>query len=245
MSLDISMQTTSYQVGNRQWLLAEPDVKTNVTLDIAKFSQSGTSEAQTVTITGTPTGGTVTLTYNGQTTANIAYNAAASAVQTALEALSNVGSGNVTVTGGPGPGTAWVVTFGGALAAKDVVAMTATSALTGGSAPAIAVTTSTAGVNAHYANGYIPSGTAIGVVAATGLYGPYDDSASDGRQVFYGFTYGDVRAVRQNGSIATKVGTGAVVYDAIVSVSKLPFQNGAGAIDANGKADNPTIRYEA
>ena len=38
MSTDISMQTTSYQVGNRQWLLAEPDVKTNVTLDISKFT---------------------------------------------------------------------------------------------------------------------------------------------------------------------------------------------------------------
>lgn len=38
MSLDISLQSTSYQVGNRQWLLAEPDVKLNVTLDISKFT---------------------------------------------------------------------------------------------------------------------------------------------------------------------------------------------------------------
>lgn len=38
MSLDISLQSTTYQVGNRQWLLAEPDVKMNVTLDISKFT---------------------------------------------------------------------------------------------------------------------------------------------------------------------------------------------------------------
>ena len=34
------------------------------------------SEVQTVTITGTPTGGTFTLTFDGETTAAIAYNAA-------------------------------------------------------------------------------------------------------------------------------------------------------------------------
>ena len=56
----------------------------------------------TVTIGGTPTGGTFTLSFAGQTTTGIAYNAAASAVQSALEALSTVGSGNATVTGSAG-----------------------------------------------------------------------------------------------------------------------------------------------
>lgn len=137
MSTDISLQTTTYQVGNRQWLLEEPDFKPNVTLDITKF------------VSGT-----------------------------------------------------------------------------------------------HYPNGFIPSGTAIGKLAAGGLFGPYDDTKADGTQVLYGFTYGDVRAVRQNGTTASKVGTGAVVSGA-VSVAKLPFASGAGAVDANGKADTPTIRYEA
>lgn len=243
MSTDISLQTTTYQVGNRQWLLAEPDIKPNITLDISKFSQLGANEAQTVTITGVPTGGTFTLTYSAQTTAAIAFNAAASAVQTALAALSNVGSANVTVSGSAGG--PYTVTFQGALAATDVAQMTATSSLTGGTTPAVAVTTATAGATAHYPNGYIPSGCAIGKVTATGLFGPYDDTAADGRQVAYGFTYGDVRAVRQNGTIAAKVGTGAVVYDAAVAASKLPFQAGPGAIDTNGKADLAQIRFEA
>ncbi len=104
------------------------------------------SEAQTVTITGTPTGGTVTLTLDGETTGAIAYNATASAVQTALEGLSNVNPGDVTVTGGPGPGTPWVVAFGGQYVGANMPQMTASGAsLTGGTSPAIAVTTTTAG----------------------------------------------------------------------------------------------------
>ena len=96
----------------------------------------------------------------------------------------------------------------------------------------------------HYPNGYIPSGTAIGKVTATGLFGPYDNTADDGTEVCYGLTVADVRAVHHNGSAATKVGTGAVVSGA-VSVAKLPFSSGAGAVDANAKADLPTIRFEA
>ncbi|MGW4119889.1 hypothetical protein [Nocardia sp. NPDC004711] len=56
----------------------------------------------TVTIGGSPTGGTFPLTFNGQTASGIAYNATAAAVQTALEALSSIGAGNVTVTGSAG-----------------------------------------------------------------------------------------------------------------------------------------------
>lgn len=138
MSADISMQTRSYQVDDRRWLLAEPDVKFNRTLDPSKF---------------------------------------------------------------------------------------------------------TAGV--HYPNGFLPSGTVLGKVNATGLYGPYDDTASDGRQVADGITYGSATFIRQDGTTAAKVPTSVVNYDAAVSVSKLPFQSGPGAIDANGKADLPTIRFEA
>jgi hypothetical protein len=104
------------------------------------------SEAQTVTITGSPAGGTFTLTYSSETTAGIAYNATAAAVQSALEALPSLSAGDVTVTGGPGPGTPYVVTFGGRLAGQNVAQMTTSGAgLTGGTTPASAVTTTTAG----------------------------------------------------------------------------------------------------
>jgi hypothetical protein len=106
---------------------------------------AGTNEVQTVTITGTPTGGTFTLTFAGQTTAAIAYNAAASAVVSALEALSNIDTGEVTATGGALPGTAVLVTFVGQYAGVNVAQMTATGSFTGGTTPAVAVTTSTPG----------------------------------------------------------------------------------------------------
>jgi hypothetical protein len=102
-----------------------------------------TNEVQSVTVSGTPTGGTFTLSFAGQTTAGIAYNAAASAVQSALVALSNVGISDVAVTGSTGG--PYTVTFQGALAGTDVAQMTATASLTGGTSPAVAVATSTSG----------------------------------------------------------------------------------------------------
>lgn len=104
------------------------------------------SEAQQIAVTGSPTGGTFTLTFSGQTTSTIAWNASAGAVQTALEALSNIAPGDVVCTGGPLPGTPVVVTFSGQYAGTDVALMTDNDAgLTGGTTPAVTVTTTTPG----------------------------------------------------------------------------------------------------
>lgn len=108
-----------------------------------KYTASGadTNEAQTVTVTGTPTGGALKLTFSAQQTADIPFNSIASVVQAALEALSNINPGDVVVTGGPGPGTPWVVTFAGQYQNTDVPQMTVSNTFTGGSSPAAAVTT--------------------------------------------------------------------------------------------------------
>jgi hypothetical protein len=90
---------------------------------------------QTVSLMGSPTGGTFTLTYNGSTTSAIAYNASAATVQTAITALSSVGSGNAAVSGS-GP---WTVTFLNT-SGVGVPLMTATSSLTGGTSPYVSVT---------------------------------------------------------------------------------------------------------
>lgn len=103
------------------------------------YGKYSSNEVQRITITGTPTGGTFTITYSGQTTANIAYNAAASAVQTALEGLSNISVGDVKCTGGPFPSSPVDVEFRGDLANTDVALMTTTDSLTGGSSPASAI----------------------------------------------------------------------------------------------------------
>ena len=131
-----------------------------VTTTAASGSGSGVNEVQTVTITGTPTGGTFTLTYSGQTTSAIAYNASAATVDAALEALSNIGAGDVAVTGSAGG--PWTVTFSTALAATNVDEMTASGAsLTGGSSQSISVSDEVASSGPYHwdtAANWLPSG---------------------------------------------------------------------------------------
>jgi hypothetical protein len=105
----------------------------------------GTSEVQTISITGTPTGGSFPIAFGGAVT-SVAYNASAANIQTALQTLSTIGSGNVTCTGGPLPGTPVVCTFAGTLANTNVAALTVSSvALTGGSSPTVSVAITTPG----------------------------------------------------------------------------------------------------
>jgi hypothetical protein len=60
------------------------------------LADTGTSSVQNVDLQNA-TGGTFTLTFNGQTTTPLAFNAGGNVVQNALAALSTVGLGNVTV----------------------------------------------------------------------------------------------------------------------------------------------------
>jgi hypothetical protein len=111
-------------------------------------TQMKRNEVQTIKINSTtaPTGGTFTLTFNGSTTAGIAYNANAATVQTALTGLASVGAGNATVTGGPGPNAAFVVTFINTRGLTDQPAITATlTGLTGGSGHTFSNTETTKG----------------------------------------------------------------------------------------------------
>jgi flagellar hook-associated protein 2 len=62
-------------------------------------AESGVAEVQTLTTTSAATAGTFRLTFGGQTTGEIAYNADVATIQAALEALSNVEAGDITVSG--------------------------------------------------------------------------------------------------------------------------------------------------
>jgi VCBS repeat-containing protein len=116
------------------------------------FVKDVRNESQFVTLNGSPTGGTFTLTFNGQTTAPIAFdsagdfNAIAASIESALEALANIGTGNVNVTHAPvngGETRRWQVEFVGALGSREVENMTGNAAgLTGGTSAAVAVTES-------------------------------------------------------------------------------------------------------
>jgi hypothetical protein len=119
------------------------------------------AEVQTVTVNGSPTGGTYTLKVTGGTveTPTIAYNAAASAVQAAIRTLGGSYAQAVVAGSAGGPYTVTFPTGSG-----DVtVLVIGTNGLTGGSSPTVAVTTPTAGTG-------------------PGTYGPYSSTATDGRQ---------------------------------------------------------------
>ncbi|WP_157556244.1 phage tail tube protein [Nocardia acidivorans] len=84
-----------------------------------KIAKPTTVTAKAITLP-TATGGTFTVTVDGQTTAGIAYNATKDAVKTALELLTTVGAGKAEVTGSAGgpytvslPGTVTTVTASG------------------------------------------------------------------------------------------------------------------------------------
>jgi hypothetical protein len=102
---------------------------------------------QTLSVTGTPTGGGFALSFGGQTTGSIPFNATAAAVQTALTALGGIGAGNVVCAGGPLPGTAVTITFAGSLAVgpQPLIAVAANT-LTGGTTPVPAIASTTPGV---------------------------------------------------------------------------------------------------
>lgn len=102
------------------------------------------NETQNIDYTATVSGGTFTLTFDGETTTALDWDSTAGEVQTALEALSNLAPGDVVITLGPGPAD-MLATFGGNYAGVDVPLMVADDAsITGGGT--VIVTAGTAGV---------------------------------------------------------------------------------------------------
>jgi hypothetical protein len=106
-------------------------------------AQLSTNEQQRVNLDGA-TGGTFTLAFGAATTAALAFNITAANLQTALQGLATVGSGNVYVTV-VSPGL-YQVEFRRAFAQQNVASLVIDGALLTGGGAAEAVTTLTAGV---------------------------------------------------------------------------------------------------
>ncbi len=105
----------------------------------AYLPQIPTYGQQTVTVTGSPTGGDFKLSFEGVQTAVIAHNATASAVQTALRALAGIGSSGVKVSG-PAGGP-WVADF--TVETGRAPLSLGTNSLTGGTSPSVTVANTT------------------------------------------------------------------------------------------------------
>ena len=135
------------------------------------FVLASKSEVQTITFTGGATAGSAILTLpasgdaDAQVVAAAAFNETAQSLQDKINALSRIGPNGATVTrsgaGSNGDPYIYAVTFSRLLG--NVPQFTSTNTFTGGTSPTVTHGTTTAG-------------------AGTGLYGPSDTSATDGRQ---------------------------------------------------------------
>ena len=107
-------------------------------------SPSGPDEVQNINIEATE--GQFKLSFRGQTTADLPFNATTAEVQTALRALSQVGPAGVNVAGSP---QAYVVTFAGKLAGANVEPIKASDGTTplGGGGGAGISTATEGGIN--------------------------------------------------------------------------------------------------
>lgn len=200
--MDLTLRTETFGQDDQSWLGSAhgTDATQSITLDTSAFTsgthypdgyfKSGialgkiaatgkygpyagrTSEVQTITIDAT--GGTFTATFEGATTAAVAYNATAAAFQTALELLSTIQPGDVTVTK---DASVFTITFGGKFAGENVTAMTTNAgSLTGGAGTAVVATTVAGGTatsdGSERLAGFLfcavpaPSSTSVDVVAA-------------------------------------------------------------------------------
>lgn len=109
-------------------------------------------------------------------------------------------------------------------------------------------------VAAHLAaKGAIPSGTVIAKITATGLYGPYDPAAVDGREDIDagdgGLLFNTTRVGDGTGAdLASAANVGVPMFwEGIVKTSKLPAFAGtvAGELDSDARDALRFIRFES
>src|SRR5262245_26036170 len=109
---------------------------------------AGNNEIQTIVGNSTITAGTFRLSFGGEVTADIPWNAPTSQVETALNNLRSIAAGGtatlgVAVTGGALPGTLMTLTFSGANVVQNAGApllVLSNNSLTGGGSITIART---------------------------------------------------------------------------------------------------------
>lgn len=134
---------------------------------------AGTDEVQTLTIGGTPTGGTFILRFEGNNTSAITWSSNNTTllanIQAALDAHPALGTNGCVASAGTvtaGIGTV-LLTFGAARAKENVELMTVFKNSLTGTSPTLAIATTTPGVNA---TGRYASLGDMGVDAAGTVY---------------------------------------------------------------------------
>ncbi len=153
------------------------------------------------------TGGTFTITFGFGTvftTAPIPYNASAAQVQSALQALPNIGAGSVSCTGGALGSAGVVCTFGGNLANQPQPVFAINNAGLVGSGAAVTVAHTTTGI-------------------ANGALEPYASGNSDGSQTPIGILVVEVATDTQGnvtyGPLPTGNGFGSIRHVAPIAIA--------------------------
>ena len=199
--------------GGTAWTMPGSVPSRSSTVLVTSTSYS-TDAVQDITLTGSPTGGTFTLTFGGQTTSAIAYNASAASMQTGAAKLAptSVGSGNATVSAAPS-GTGWEVWFTGTLANSYQNAITGNGAgLTGGTSSVVSVATISAGGDAGHA--------AIVTDPAGDVTRTYTDAEGRTVRTIQDFTNGVVTG--------TSNATTGYTYNQVGTTSVTAYQSGGG-----------------
>ncbi|OZF25178.1 hypothetical protein CH296_28090 [Rhodococcus sp. 14-2496-1d] len=113
-----------------------------------------------------------------------------------------------------------------------------------GTTPSITLDVSAFTQATHYPNGFIVSGIVLGKITANRKYGPYDDTATDGRQTAAGILFA-ARKVPNLLDLTKDVGSGLLVHG-FVDPAKLPIANaatGGGFLDTNARTDLRMIHF--
>ncbi|MDT8301855.1 MAG: flagellar filament capping protein FliD, partial [Sedimentisphaerales bacterium] len=146
-------------------------------------SITAVSEVQTLALTaGNPNNGTYTLTYNGETTTAIDYNADATVIQAAIDALTHVNAGDITVTetGVAGIEDGDVIfTFKDTLGDVPMILADDSSLSGSGPAPTLGVTETTKGIDAYISRS---SNTVDDVIYGVALH-LHDTTTADGEEL--------------------------------------------------------------
>ena len=173
------------------------------------YPSTTTAEIQTLTPTGVPTGGHYHLSYSGETTAEISHDATYAQIQSALEALTSVSAGDITVEGSGTYGLAdGAVTFTFLSTAGDVEMISIDdSALTGGTAPYSIVETTKGN------DGYIHRNSNSVADALTGITLNLHDVTETDDPV-------QLTVTRNTSAVASRIQTMVSAYNGLMTVLK-------------------------
>jgi hypothetical protein len=117
---------------NPFWACGDVRSASILKIDGSLNAEGGLNDTQTISISGTPTAGSFVLSFNGQLSAAISYNATAAQVQTALN-NSVLLNGNINCGGGPLPASPVSVNFFNRLGlSPQPVMLVATNSLNAG-----------------------------------------------------------------------------------------------------------------